>query len=184
VDLVAFERAVQQVLYQPEKSLESIRVNWENQSGRWAWWEFGGNQGRLSEFSVTTNLTKNLPMASNDVHLLKNVLVINVDNITDDWKTYVLSFTPHEPGPLVSQLQKYFIESREGTGREGRDVVVDLYVIVHVCAARRDEGSCIEAASNIVKNRVGTILLLTHVRHVKCLNRSQSILQLSIGLSR
>jgi len=36
-----------------------------------------------------------------DINLLDNILVLSIDNITDEWKTYAVSFTPQQPGPMV-----------------------------------------------------------------------------------
>ena len=40
---------------------------------------------------------------SSNVTLLDNILVLTIDNITHDWKTYAVSFTPQKPGPMVNQ---------------------------------------------------------------------------------
>ena len=36
-----------------------------------------------------------------DINLLDNILVFSIDNITNEWKTYAVSFTPQRPGPMV-----------------------------------------------------------------------------------
>jgi hypothetical protein len=34
--------------------------------------------------------------------LVNEVIILNVDNITSEWKTYILNFTVPTPGPMVS----------------------------------------------------------------------------------
>ena len=46
------------------------------------------------------NLTLTATMAS--ANIVNNVLLFNVDNLTPEWRTYAVTFTPEDPGPVVS----------------------------------------------------------------------------------
>jgi hypothetical protein len=44
-----------------------------------------------------------MPVIDNNTNTIirNNIVVMTVDNLTRDWQTYAIDFTPDNPGPLV-----------------------------------------------------------------------------------